>query len=247
MKAIDITGQKYGRLTAVKRVSVPNNNIWLFKCDCGNEITISRFDAASGNTQSCGCLKRDLLKINKSTHKMSKSKEYRCWAAMKGRCLSESNAAYPEYGGGGISLCDEFLSFENFIAHIGPIPDKSKRYSIDRIDNTRGYELGNVRWAIPAQQTRNTGASCTSKTGVVGVFFSARKGQLRCTGCYSDINGKKISREFSVRKYGMDKAFELACKFRLEGLQSLIGTDLAYGSEKINNIERALNEKCKTE
>lgn len=73
---------------------------------------------------------------------------------MRKRCLDPSNRQYPDYGGRGITVCDEWKnSFENFLAYMGEKPEKS--YSLDRIDNNRGYEPGNVRWASKETQSRN--------------------------------------------------------------------------------------------
>lgn len=80
--------------------------------------------------------------------------EYRCWAALKNRCLNPNNVMYPYYGGRGISICERWLNFDNFLADVGPRP--TRKHSIDRYpDNDGNYEPGNVRWATRRQQIEN--------------------------------------------------------------------------------------------
>lgn len=91
------------------------------------------------------------------------SPEYRAWAAMKNRCLNARQARFKDYGERGISICDRWLrgengrsAFECFLEDVGPKP--SEDHSLDRRNNDRGYEPGNVRWATRIEQARNTRA-----------------------------------------------------------------------------------------
>lgn len=79
--------------------------------------------------------------------------EYRIWAAMLQRCLNENNSAYPDYGGRGIKPCERWLKFSAFFADMGRRP--SPQHTLDRVDNNKGYEPGNVVWATMHTQTRN--------------------------------------------------------------------------------------------
>lgn len=83
---------------------------------------------------------------------------YKCWENMVSRCTNPNSTGYENYGGRGISLHSEFISFRNFISHIGPRP--GKEYSIDRIDVNGNYEPGNVRWATYQEQARNKRHEC---------------------------------------------------------------------------------------
>ena len=81
--------------------------------------------------------------------------EYRTFTHIITRCENTNSPDYPEYGGRGIRIADEWRrDFAAFLAHVGPRPTAA--HSIDRIDNNRGYEPGNVRWATPVEQARNT-------------------------------------------------------------------------------------------
>lgn len=78
---------------------------------------------------------------------------YRSWLSMKNRCLNERGAAFARYGGSGIKVCERWLSFDAFLSDVGERP--SLDHSLDRIDGTKGYEPGNVRWATRQEQNRN--------------------------------------------------------------------------------------------
>jgi hypothetical protein len=94
-----------------------------------------------------------LVKRN-TTHGKTHTPEHKAWIAMIGRCYETSNTSYPRYGGRGIGVCDRWrYSFESFLSDLGPKP--SPKHSLDRIDNTRGYEVGNVRWATAHEQANN--------------------------------------------------------------------------------------------
>lgn len=125
----------------------------LYVCACGNEHVAARSRVKNGYTRSCGCLSRYTSSEVARTHGMRNSPEYSSWQAMKGRCHSPGSKDYPRYGGVGIFVCDEWReSFDAFFAHIGPRPIGT---SLDRIDNTKGYVPGNVRWATDSEQQRN--------------------------------------------------------------------------------------------
>lgn len=156
-KKICISGQRYGRLIAIKAagyIQFPSRKsiTWECLCDCGGVVTATLSSLRSGNVSSCGCIIKE--GSNRRTHGMSKTSEYHSWASMVSRCRAETNQDYPSYGGRGITVCDEWIcSFERFIADMGMKP--TPRHSIDRIDNSKGYFLDNCRWATPTQQSRN--------------------------------------------------------------------------------------------
>lgn len=90
----------------------------------------------------------------KPVHGLSYTPEYRAWQQMRLRCLDPQHRAYPRYGGRGITICDRWKdSPENFVADMGPRP--SPRHEIDRVDNDRGYEPDNCRWATRKTNSRN--------------------------------------------------------------------------------------------
>lgn len=79
--------------------------------------------------------------------------EHQTWSSIKGRCQNPQNRLYAYYGGRGISVCDAWQDYETFLRDVGRRP--SPEYSLDRIDNSKGYEPSNVRWATRTEQQRN--------------------------------------------------------------------------------------------
>jgi hypothetical protein len=154
-KTIDLTGQVFGRLTVVSRIEKSGKAKWLCRCQCENIKEVFARKLIRKQTQSCGCLHKEIVGTLNATHGMSKSPEFRAWAGIKNRCHRPTYAHYECYGGRGITVCDRWLnSFENFYNDMGPRP--SACHSIDRIDVNGNYEPGNCRWATIRQQHRNT-------------------------------------------------------------------------------------------
>lgn len=163
MRKLDLLGRRFERLIVVayegtrKRDAKHSDTIWVCKCDCGNEATVTGSLLTMRTTRSCGCLKIE-CSIRQghanAKHQMSGTREHQAWVALKARCLNPSNAGWVNYGGRGISVCQEWLnSFEAFYRDMGPRPGPG--YSIDRRDNERGYEPSNCFWATSKEQTRN--------------------------------------------------------------------------------------------
>lgn len=155
----DLTGRKFGRLTVVSfngRHQKRQGFQWNCSCECGGQKVVFGSDLTCGSVSSCGCLLRETASSVFRTHGLSLTVEHIIWKGMKQRCLNPKDVGYADYGGRGITICDRWLKFENFIADIlaslGPRPDGM---SIDRINTDGNYEPGNVRWATRIQQARN--------------------------------------------------------------------------------------------
>lgn len=156
----DISGKKFGKLTAIKRVGSDKRNIsvWLCKCDCGNEKEVSMSSLRPYHNPSCGCnASRKTMGQRFRTHGKTKTAEHNTWLKMKERCYYPNSKNYQGWGSRGIKICDRWLnSFENFFADMGKRP--SSKHSIDRYPNNDGdYEPGNCRWATMSEQRRNQG------------------------------------------------------------------------------------------
>lgn len=154
----DITGRKFGRLTAVKRIGRDKWNHWLweFNCDCGTAIIrpSSAITTRNPTTHSCGCLARETTRGNRArTHGLSKTKEHNAWISMRQRCLNPKNPAFKGYGGRGITVCHRWNSFQNFISDMGRAPSPS--HSIERRNNNDAYTPDNCYWTTQVVQCNN--------------------------------------------------------------------------------------------
>ncbi len=143
--AIDITGQRSGKLVALSSIgSRKKQRIWRCRCDCGAIIEIEATRILLGKTRSCGCLLRRTRTVSIPT--------YGSWRAMRRRCNDPKNIGYRNYGGRGITVCERWQKFENFLADMGKRPEGT---SLDRIDSNGNYEPGNCRWADAKTQAQN--------------------------------------------------------------------------------------------
>lgn len=149
---IDLTGQRFGKLTVIARAPIARRGYWTCKCDCGETSTAEGTNLRLGKSTSCGCNKAIATAAKNTTHGQRHTRAYRIWAGMKARCVNPNRISYPNYGGRGVKLCARWEEFENFLADMGHPPPK---HSIDRIDNEGDYEPGNCRWATKIQQMNN--------------------------------------------------------------------------------------------
>jgi hypothetical protein len=158
---INRIGEVHSRLTIIsfdrREKSIDYYNC---KCICGNTKIIRFPDLCSGKTQSCGCFRKEIATKNaklKTIHGYAKkgkiTLEYYSWVSMITRCTNNNYKEYFRYGGRGITVCKEWLKFENFIKDMGDKPGKD--YSIDRINNDLGYYKENCRWATKLEQCNN--------------------------------------------------------------------------------------------
>lgn len=152
---IDLTGDRFGRLTVKYRVerNKKGDSKWLCECDCGQIVKVLANHLKAGHTKSCGCLRSEVSKQRMTTHGMRETQTYRSWAGMKTRCLNPNEPRYKDYGGRGIKVCKSWLnSFEKFLADMGERPSG---LTLDRENNELGYFKENCKWSSRKEQSRN--------------------------------------------------------------------------------------------
>lgn len=161
MKARDLTGDVFTRLTVNGSYGKDKHGhyLWLCQCSCGNQKICNTSDLLSGNTMSCGCLRKETTAATGKgniSHGLTNEPGYKSWGHMIDRCTNPNHPAYSHYGGRGIKVCDEWLKTPDaFLRDMGPKP--SDNHSIDRYpDNNGNYERSNCRWATPTEQVKNT-------------------------------------------------------------------------------------------
>lgn len=190
LTAIGIAGRnKYGRVR------------WLWRCSCGRLKVITASEAKNGYVKSCGCFLRERIIATVTTHGASANNkvtpEYEAWSGLKDRCTNQRKPSYKNYGGRGITFCERWRSFENFFADMGPRP--SPAYTLERVDNEKGYEPSNCKWATHLEQSRN-------RRGNVRLTFN---GQTLCVADWAQRLGMSpytLYSRLSRSKWSAEKA-----------------------------------------
>ena len=149
-------GARFGRWTVVDPDagrSKSGNRLVRCKCECGNIGLVVAAKLKNGWSSSCGCFSREKQRDVHTIHGWSKTSTYSTWIKIRDRCQNKEAAKYPDYGGRGISVCERWQKFQNFLADMGEKP--GPEYSLDRIDNDGDYRPENCRWADAKTQSNN--------------------------------------------------------------------------------------------
>ncbi len=206
---INLTGQTFGRLTVLERAGSyhKNGNVqWECRCDCGNIPIIRGQNLTSGRSRSCGCLNKMFARKRKLTHGMRKSPEYTTWSAMVQRCTNPKATGFEHYGGRGIDIFDEWKkSFIKFYEYIGHRP--SLKYTIERINNDKGYVPGNVKWATRKEQADN-------KRGLHLITFGGQTKSLSRWAESLNMNPFTLKNRIVTLKWPIERAFNEPVRHR---------------------------------
>lgn len=158
---IDLVGQTFGRLTVICRAAndprFGDRAAWRCRCVCGRATDVVGKSLRRGLTRSCGCLHDEVAAQRQRSHGLCGTREYQAWGAAKTRCFNPRQTQFKNYGGRGITMCDEWRSsFEVFLRDMGQCPAGC---SIDRVDVNGPYAPGNCRWVPITVQANNTRAN----------------------------------------------------------------------------------------
>lgn len=160
MQLIDLVGKKFGRLTVIRRAGhTGKETTWDCICECGKSSTVIGRDLRNGNTKSCGCLQVEMARNSNIKHggsaRGNKTDLYARWEGMKKRCFQPKCKSYKDYGGRGISVCDEWKNdygaFRDWALSNGFRPD----LTIERVNNDGNYSPDNCKWIPKSEQSKN--------------------------------------------------------------------------------------------
>jgi len=199
-----LAGKKFGKLTLIE-VSAKEHGTrphWRCRCECGSITNAAEANILNGHTRSCGCIHRERARagLNRK-HGMIKTPTYYSWRAMLCRCFSPRTDGYEYYGGRGISVCDRWQKFENFLADLGTRPTGT---TLERQDTNGNYEPGNCYWATAKQQAANRRNNrnltyegktfCQSEwSGRLGTYPQKLYRWLKKGGAFSEFVAKHVA------------------------------------------------------
>lgn len=201
---IDLTGRKFGLWTVICKAEEPKKykgtrqQWWLCRCQCGKEsvrkggqLLYAERKGIFQSCNSCAAIKAQ------TTHGLSKTPEYKIWISMVERCTSPKNQVYQSYGARGITVSDDWMSFESFLRDMGKRPFKGA--SIDRIDNDKGYCKENCRWTTPKVQNRN-------KRDNVWLELNGKRKTLSQWSEETGLSASLIRQRINIHGYSVEEA-----------------------------------------
>lgn len=166
---VEIAGERFGRMVVIGEAprDKSNRSRVVCRCDCGVTKTVYLGNLRQGRTQSCGCFHQEMRGLVRLKHghaciakNQKTTRTYNSWASLIQRCTNPNRPDSHNYGGRGITVCERWKSFENFLADMGERPENT---SIDRINVNGNYEPSNCCWATASEQNGNQRRSAVEK------------------------------------------------------------------------------------
>lgn len=209
---IDLTGQRFGRWTVIRRAPQSQTGgkkiLWVCKCDCGEIREVLGDSLRSGKSVSCGCFRADTIReIGKRYKEKVKKYDgpfdrgiYNSWYSMIGRCYNKNHKSYKDYGGRGITVCDEWRTSYLIFREWAIANGYKNNLSIDRIDVNGNYEPSNCRWATAKEQGNNRRNN----------HFLEAHGQRKTLTQWADFFGVRLDRVqyYVTRGYSGERFYE---------------------------------------
>ena len=203
----DLSGVRFGKLTVISFYGYKYNGTtpcWTCKCDCGKETVQQGSKLKSGVVKSCGCHKNEILKNRMIKHGLYETPEYHIWEGMKQRCYNNNNKAYKDYGGRGISICDEWKDNPKAFCDWAKKNGYKKGLEIDRINNNAGYSPDNCRFVSRKIQSLN-------KRSNVFITYNGITDNI-CSWA------KKLGVNYQLLKYRLDHGWSVEKAFNTKPL-----------------------------
>ena len=231
-----LIGQKFGKLTILKELPSKNSKRrFLVKCECGREKEVALANLLNGTTRTCGNATCKMA----TKHGMARTHIYRVWQDMLRRCKKQKRGgAWYKYGKIGICVCEEwqdkekgFTNFYNWSIKNGykneKLPSGRAKYTIDRIDGTKGYSPDNCRWVDYETQNCNLSMLSTNKSGYRGVSWSKRDKKWLCV---ISINNHSVRiGAYKTQKKAVEARNNFIDKYKLPHQKNIYKGELSNG------------------
>lgn len=230
MRPLNVKGKRYGMLVAEEAVVCDTKHgrlkKWWCRCDCGAYVVVGANTLAAGSKKSCGCATKKMLSDGSTKHGHFKGKqrppEWGSWSGMIARCHNPKCKQWRWYGAKGVTVCERWReSFGAFMDDMGKRPPGCN--SIDRIDNSKGYEPGNCRWANPTDQARNT---ANNRNVTIN-------GQTKCLAAWIEVSDLCPSSVFRRLAKGWSEAEALLTPARQQRYSTVTVIDIDLSPEAV--------------